>query len=294
MSSSNAVIEGEIVDLTHRRRNRNVVRDVAILPPTVGDKAVALGTLDVDTQVRAVAVMLTHAATELAKATDAQSIVEWKAKAGAIQELTKQLQLSKGLQLDAAEFVRRTERALGVAIRVGQQEGTVETTADAKRRAGRKRQGSAPSYEDGAGKTPVNTLLTHTEQTGGKHREHSVFALTDGVTDVQFAEALAEARTEGNLSRANVARKARAKAALVDSAPVEPEPVPSPEPKRRLTKHDSAEMLANISGMLNGIVETLPFVDPSDIDFSASKAVVQSIRTSMIRIRALLKEIENV
>jgi hypothetical protein len=51
--------------------------------------------------------------------------VEWKAKGAAIQELTKQLQLGKDMQLDAAEFVRRAERGLGVAIREGQLDGSI-------------------------------------------------------------------------------------------------------------------------------------------------------------------------
>jgi hypothetical protein len=280
---TSAVIEGDVIDINHRRRNRNAVRDVALLPPSVEAKAAALAPLDPDTQVKAVSVMLTHAAIELAKATDAQSVMEWKAKAGAIEELTKQLHLSKALQLDAVEFVRRTERALGLLIREGQERGEILSK-------GKK----SPVTGDLKKSSPTD-FATPSELTGANKPGEGIYAMTDGVSDDQFAEALAEARTEGNLSRANVARKAKAKAAPTASPPQPPAPVaPVAEPKRRLTKHDSTEMLANISGMLNGIVETLPFVDPADIDYAASKAVVQNIRTSMNRIRALLKEIENV
>lgn len=51
--------------------------------------------------------------------------VEYKQKAHAITEISKQLRLGKELQLDAAEFLRRAERGLGVAIRDGQDNGTV-------------------------------------------------------------------------------------------------------------------------------------------------------------------------
>lgn len=127
--------------------------------------------------------------------------------------------------------------------------------------------------------------------------------MTDGVSDEQFEEAIAEAKAEENLSRANVARKAKAKAQrkepidandpLID-ADVEPEPEPEPaQPKKRLTKHDSTEMLANINGMLNGIVESIPFIDPADIDATENKQVIENIRQSIGSIRKLLKGIEN-
>jgi hypothetical protein len=117
--------------------------------------------------------------------------------------------------------------------------------------------------------------------------------MTDCVSDAQFAQALAEARAEGNLSRANVARKARALASAADPQSTQPEPSASAESKRRLTKHDSTEMLANINGMLNGIVESIPFIDQNDIDATANRAVIKNIRKSMAQISALLKGIEN-
>lgn len=109
--------------------------------------------------------------------------------------------------------------------------------------------------------------------------------MTDGVSDAQFNEALDEAKAEGNLSRANVARKCKAKAnpvPLIDEndpeidAEVQPQPEPEPaQPKKRLTKHTSTEMLANIDGMLHGIVESLPFMDPADIDADANAETIR-------------------
>lgn len=128
--------------------------------------------------------------------------------------------------------------------------------------------------------------------------------MTDNVSDAQFEEALAEAKAERNLSRANVARKAKARSAkpvidpddpLID-ADTEPPPEPIPEtPKKRLTKHNSTEMLANINGMLNGIVETIPFITPSEIDISeeTNRQVVENLRESLTKLRKLLKEIQH-
>ncbi|MDO3057020.1 hypothetical protein P5V98_24650, partial [Mycobacteroides abscessus subsp. massiliense] len=60
-----------------------------------------------------------------------------------------------------------------------------------------------------------------------------IYDLADGVSDEQFEEAITEARAEGNLSRANVARKCKDKAQaarevvdaddpLIDAAVAEP------------------------------------------------------------------------
>ncbi len=275
--------------MNHRRRNRNAVRDVAILPPAVDAKAEALGTLDAETQARAVSVMLTHAALELAKANDAQSVLEWKAKAGAIHELTKQLQLGKELRLNAVEFVRLTERALGIAIRQGQERGEINGIGNHDNRGNQAGRSSLPT----SSKKSPSDFATPSELQGANRSGEGIYAMTDCVSDAQFAQALAEARAEGNLSRANVARKARALASAADPQSTQPEPSASAESKRRLTKHDSTEMLANINGMLNGIVESIPFIDQNDIDATANRAVIKNIRKSMAQISALLKGIEN-
>lgn len=300
--------------MTSRTRKRNALRSVAILPPDVEAKASGLRPLDGESQARAVTAMLTHSHAGLMEAIAAQSlpqIMEWKAKAAAIQELAHQLRIGRALQLDAAKFLRRAERGTGVAVREGQKRGVIKTDAEAI--SARSRAATA-QREINQGRRPKNykflgdqrpsaaDFLTGNERHGaGRGKAGSVFAMTDGVTDEQFEAALAEAEAEGNLSRANVARKARAKAApavadpvVVDAEPEQAQPTPAPvEPKKRLTKHNSTEMLANISGMLSGIVESLPFVDPADIDGGENAAVIAKIRNSMGCIRKLLKDIEN-
>lgn len=107
------------------------------LPSEVESKVVALRRLDGDSQAAAVTVMLSHSRTGLLAAIAAQDlpqIVEWKAKASAISEVAKQLRLGKDIQQEAAEFVRRAERGLGVGIREGQARGEVETCNEGKAR----------------------------------------------------------------------------------------------------------------------------------------------------------------
>lgn len=292
-----AVIEGEVVGHLPE-----------VLPPDVETKVGALRTLDGESRARAVTAMLSHSRTGLLAAIAAQNlpeIAEFKAKAAAIAEIAKQVRLGKDMQLDAAEFLRCAERGLGVAIREGQARGEIL-------RKGQKNYQGGGHHAAGKSSKPLNGELKPTptdyaaphELSGANRSGEGVYAMTDGVTDDQFAEAVAEAKSEGNLSRANVARKCRAKAAAAmadepaedvtpEPVPIPPEPTPPKPPKPRLTKHDSTEMLANISGMLTGVVQSVQFMDPEDIDATENRAVIQAIRTSLGAIRRLLKDIEH-
>ena len=55
----------------------------------------------------------------------ARAVSDFKAFIATVSEASKQKKLSEGIQLDATEMVRRAERALGVAIREGQEAGTI-------------------------------------------------------------------------------------------------------------------------------------------------------------------------
>ncbi len=282
---------------THRRRERSLVGSVEVLPPDVETKVGALRTLDGAAQAAAVTAMLSHSRTGLLAAIAAQDlpqIVEWKAKGAAIQEIAKQVRLGKELRLDADEFVRRAERGLGVAVRGGQQRGDVL-------RQGQRADHIQAQQEnrDTVISRPTDYASPH--ELSGEPNGFGIYGMTDGVSDEQFEDAIAEARAEGNLSRANVARKAKAKAtAVIDAddplidAEVEPAPKPATKAKKkRVTKHDSTEMLANIAGMLGGVVEAIRFMDPSDIDAARARPTIENIRQSIGVVRKLLKEIEN-
>lgn len=270
--------------------------DLAVLPPDVETKVNELRPLDGAAQAAQVTAMLSHARTGLLVAIAAQDlpqIVEFKRKAAAIQEIAKQVRMGKEFQLDAAEFVRRAERGLGVAIREGQKCGDVRSDEENKRMAAWKARGTFEQNctEDLLNKPQATDFATRNELHSSSGP--GIFNITDGVTDEQFENAITEARSEGNLTRSNVARKAHAKERVDSDDPLIDAQVEAP--KKRLTKHDSAEMLANINGMLNGIVESIPFINPAEVDFSDknSRRVIENIRESMARVRKLLKEIEN-
>lgn len=182
-----------------------------VLPPDVGTRVAELQRLDdAEGQARAVTAMLSHARTGLLAAIAAHNlpqIVEFKAKAAAIQEIAKQVRLGKDIQLDAAEFVRKAERGLGVAIREGQARGEIRRRGQTIAKANQ--YGELLNKENS---TPGPTDFATTSELNGPDGNSGMYAMADNVSDDQFEDALAEAREEGNLSRANVARKAKAKA----------------------------------------------------------------------------------
>lgn len=114
-------------------------------------------------------------------------------------EFAKRLDLSKDLRLESDMQVRRWERALGAAIREGQERGEIRSNGQH------------------ASCAAVSSPSDYAKQADLTHPERGIYALTDGTTPEQFENALAEAREDGNVSRANVVRKLKA-ANVVDMA----------------------------------------------------------------------------
>lgn len=125
--------------------------------------------------------------------TGPEEIAGARAQIATAAEATKQLGLSREIQLDAVEMVRRAEFALGKAVRKGQEEGTVS-----------KGQGTRTDLLGGdTTKLPsVNDFGLSFYDNGSQ-----VASMVDSATQEEFDTALAEAKEEGNVSRANVVRK---------------------------------------------------------------------------------------
>lgn len=141
--------------------------------------------------------------------TPAQDVAEFKAFVATVAEAAKQKKLSEAIQLDAVEMVRRSERALGIAIREGQANGEIESVPEARIRATLTRD-VGMGRADQIGLTdlikPKPTDFAPAHELSGVHGA-GIYKMTDNVTDEQFESAVAEAKEEGNLSRANVVRK---------------------------------------------------------------------------------------
>lgn len=179
------------------------------LPSPVEEKVSAMQRWTPDQQIDHVTELLVQSNVGLLVAIAAQDlpgIAEAKRKAATIQEIAKQLRMANDMQLHAAEFVRRAERGLGVGIREAQARGEVETCNEGKARGSLVRD-QVVTYDKVKPK-PTDFASKHelTNTHGG------IYDLADGVSDEQFEEAITEARAEGNLSRANVARKCKDKA----------------------------------------------------------------------------------
>jgi hypothetical protein len=133
-------------------------------------------------------------------------IAHAKAQIATAAEATKQLHLSKEIQLDAQEMVRRAEYALAKSIRKGQGEGTVRRRGD-RQNFGNQHVSGVPRDNWNSKSSPTDFASPHELEGNGA----GLYDLADGVEPDEFDAALDEAKSEGNLSRANVARKVKAK-----------------------------------------------------------------------------------
>ena len=133
---------------------------------------------------------------------DIDQVAEIRSQAEtAVRACSPQERLGKDTRLAATGFLRRAERALGLAIRQGQAAGTIMGAHEGRR-------------ANWSPRSPTEFATTHELTSSGTApgRQVGIYALTDGVSDEAFEAALVRAAAEGNLSRANVARKARARA----------------------------------------------------------------------------------
>jgi hypothetical protein len=125
-------------------------------------------------------------------------IAETRAQAEAVRVYTMQKQLGKDAVFSATEIVRRAERGIGVAIRRGQEAGQIRKKGDDTR---------TDLRDQGADDTLVSPLAA--AQVKNSSNLVPIYEMTDGVSDEDFELAIKDAKAEGNLTRANVIRKAR-------------------------------------------------------------------------------------
>lgn len=141
--------------------------------------------------------------------TGPEQVAAAKAQIATAAEATKQLGLSKEIQLDAQEMVRRAEYALGKAIRKGQEEGAITVIGSkpnghseyTRVRNGRVEHMNGRVPDENASIASPTDFLPHAQE------RHDVYTMTGDVAPEQFDAAIDAAKAEGNLSRANVVRK---------------------------------------------------------------------------------------
>ena len=189
-----------------------------------------------------------------------------KSSAEMASHYAKRLDISKDLELDAAQNTRRWEKALGRAVIAGQEDGTIETSRDRLSRAGLISSGH--HVENMMSKTPRRAYVTP-EEWGGNGA--GIRHLVEGVADADFDSALAAARAEGNVSRANVVRKIKEANGTA----------PAAEPKRTGDPRRAAKQVATFNRIINTLEANTMVIDeliragldPAITDDEASRIV---------------------
>jgi hypothetical protein len=293
MTPATEVLEGEVVIETTRQRDRNAVRTPALLPPSKEAKLQALERLSPERQIEHVTEMLVHSNAGLLVAIAAQdlpAIANFKAQAATIAEIAKQLRLGKEMQTHAAEFCRRAERGLGVGIRDGQQCGEIETPLEAKSRAGRARHSASGNLP--AAEKPRPTDFANADELSNS--QGGIYDLTDGVSDEQFEEAIADAKSEGNLSRANVARKSKAKSRKESIDANDPliDAEVEPAPKKVRKTAGARKVIEDLVVSINGLVFIVNDTNPAEVNYSQHVSDIEGVRQGMNTIRRFLNQVE--
>lgn len=214
-------------------------------------------------------------------------IVELKSQAEAIRVYTTTKQLGRDAELAAAEIVRRAERGIGVCIRKGQEAGEIATAVEVKRRAGLARQQRVINSVLANKPTPTAFAPQHELSGNGA----GIYHLTDGVTDEQFDDAIYEAKSEGNLSRANVVRKVGGKQkAQPPSKLAFPQP-PRMGGNRRKHRQQIEALITSVSGALIAF-EGVEVLDDSVTAEEAGALIADLSKQiqAITRINRLLKE----
>ena len=97
--------------------------------------------------------------------------------------------------LSATEIVRRAERGIGVALRRGQADGSINSPGV---HVGNQHSRGNPVNTQDSERRPVTDFASYEELTG---YGAGIYHMTDSVSDEDFGQALEEAKAEGNLSR---------------------------------------------------------------------------------------------
>lgn len=135
-----------------------------------------------------------------------EEIVEVKSQAEAVRVYTTQKQLGKDAELSAAEIVRRAERGIGLAIRRGQEAGEIQRRGESSGPKGDYVRNGKVVHVD---PPPDEKRVSPSDYLNGGQASADTYAMTDDVSDEDFDSILEEAKQEGNLTRSNVARKAK-------------------------------------------------------------------------------------
>lgn len=253
-------------------------------------------------------------------ATGPEQVKAIKAEASVIAEMSRQVGVSKEIQTDAQEMVRRSEFALGKAIRAGQEAGTVRKNGEHEFAGNQHGAGPVPETNTYSQESPKAFFGTSNEMV-------DTYAMSDNVTEEEFEAALTEARAEGNVSRANVVRKVKERtyseaqtekwervAEMAESGYTSPQiaravgmsesglksgagqrgiTFPADKHTRNTRRLDSNRIVRESIASLEGIVAGLELINPGDLDVGEAPKWVDSlteITTALAKAKRTIKE----
>ena len=181
-------------------------------------------------------------------------IAEIKSQAEAVRVYTVQKQLGVDAQLAAAEIVRRADRGIGIAVRRGQESGEIRKPNENNGpRSDYTRSGKPVHVDPGNDESRVSPGGKNSSSfyVGTGQSRADIYAMTDGVSDEEFEDVLAEAKAEQNLSRNNVVRKIRQRKARQERAAAsrdDGEQVPEPRDRSSAAAARRAELIGRWAG----------------------------------------------
>lgn len=229
----------------------------------------------------AMAVMVTSALAESKSwlnvamtGTDPTPIAEFKQWAMVVEEATKQKQLGRDIELDAAEMVRRAERGIGIAIRNGQDAGEIATREDGL---------SLGSATASGHQTLMTGKISPAQFFGSDDHRSASYALADNVTNEQFDAAIEEAKSEKNLSRANVVRKVRSET---------PQSTDRHELFRKTRRLDGNRIIESTVRAAEPSTPLLEQIDYAALDADRIGEWISSLSESIKTLRSLQRNLE--
>lgn len=210
------------------------------------------------------AIVLNRAKGWLAEAQSIDAVRETKAIAVGYESVIREKELAMDAELSATEIVRRCERRIGELVNEGQQLGTILS------------RGQHPDRSHGTEVQSPGDLFVSSKERKGSY----VFA---DANPQDFDAAIEQAKTDGDLSRANLVRKVKG-----ESKPKQDRS----EWHRHTHKLNSDRILTSLAAELDGATSGLDLINPDDLDPDLVAEFVPKIRKSLRTINQHLRRVQ--
>ena len=185
-------------------------------------------------------------------------------------------------ELSATELVRRAERCIVQGVRAGQAAGNITTRSDG---------GPKSDYQRGGQTVHVahqgvdSKKFSPSTYIGTGSNAMCMAALADDVSDEQFELALADAKAEGNLSRANVTRNIKGE--------TKPKPADRHEVHHNGRRINPVRIIEETINTLDGVAMGLALIDdiPS-LDAAQRQEWSEALRQPLAAINKFNRELK--